>query len=208
MQLVINTRGTSLRRRKERFLIRRDGLSHEFAAVKLTSIVVTTGVHFTSDVVQLANQHNVDIVFLDKSGMPTARIWQTKMGSTAAIRRRQLEVCDTGEGLSYAIEWVGGKLEQQIRFLGELSRRRPDDSTAIDSVVLSLQKLREKTAATQVSAKPDSGVSEVNDLRGTVMGLEGTAGRMYFDCLAKLMPAEHKFSGALASPPWMRSTLC
>lgn len=61
MHLVINTKGTFLRRRKERFLIRRDGVAHEFAAAKIDTIVVATGVHFTSDVVQLTNQHIVSV---------------------------------------------------------------------------------------------------------------------------------------------------
>lgn len=191
MQLVINSRGTSLRRRKERFLIRREGVTHEFAATKVTSIVVATGVHFTSDVVQLANQYNVDIVFLDKSGMPTARIWQTKMGSTVTIRRRQLEVCETNDGLQFAAEWVGGKLENQIRFLQELLKRRPASKLGIASVVTSLGQLREKLAIVD---------GDVGKRRGTVMGLEGTAGRIYFDCLSKMMPAEYKFSGRSRRP--------
>jgi CRISP-associated protein Cas1 len=191
MHLVINTRGTSLRRRHERFLIRRDGVSHEFAATKVNSIVVATGVHFTSDVVQLANQHNVDLVFLDKSGMPTARIWQTKMGSTATIRRRQLEVCETSEGLAFAVQWVGGKIDNQIRFLEELKKRRTDHHATLEPVIESLGSLRDRVVAT---------TGDVQELRGTVMGLEGTAGRIYFDCLAKLMPADYKFSGRSRQP--------
>ncbi|MFC1759089.1 CRISPR-associated endonuclease Cas1 [Planctomycetota bacterium] len=191
MQLIINTRGTSLRRRKERFLIRREGVTHEFAATKVTSIVVATGAHFTSDVVQLAHQHNVDIVFLDRSGMPTARVWQTKMGSTATIRRRQLEVCETNDGLQFATEWVGGKLDNQIRFLQELLKRRAESKLEIDSVVASLQQLREKIADVD---------GDVTEQRGTVMGLEGTAGRIYFDCVSKLMPADYTFSGRSRRP--------
>lgn len=191
MQLIINSRGTSLRRRKERFLIRREGVIHEFAATKVTSIVVATGVHFSSDVVQLAHQHNVDIVFLDKAGMPTARIWQTKLGSTATIRRRQLEVCDTSEGLQFASEWIGGKLENQVRFLQELLKRRPDSKIEIETVVDSLQRLREKITHL---------TGDVNEQRGTVMGLEGAAGRIYFDCLSKLLPADYRFSGRSRRP--------
>ena len=92
MQIVINSAGTSIRKRNERFVIRRNNVAHEFAASKVTSLVVATRVFMSSDVIQLANQHNVDIVFLDRSGMPTARVWQSKLGSTAAIRRRQLEM--------------------------------------------------------------------------------------------------------------------
>ncbi|MCA9199777.1 MAG: CRISPR-associated endonuclease Cas1 [Planctomycetales bacterium] len=191
MQLVINTRGTSLRRRKERFLLRCQDIIHEFAAAKIDTIVIATGVHFTSDVIQLANQHNVDIVFLDKSGMPTSRVWQCKLGSTASIRRRQLEVAETDEGLQIAAEWVGGKTDNQVRFLTELAKRRPNEKTDIESVITSLNDLRQKIGGL-------SGV--VSEQRGTLMGWEGTAGRIYFDCLAKILPAEYRFSGRSRQP--------
>ncbi len=123
--------------------------------------------------------------------MPTARIWQTKMGSTATIRRRQLEVCETSEGLDFAVEWVAGKIDNQIRFLNELAKRRPSDKDALAAVIGSLQPLRERIAAT---------TGDLNEQRGTVMGLEGTAGRIYFDCLSKLVPAEYRFSGRSRQP--------
>ncbi len=191
MQLFINSRGTSLRKRNERFLIRRDHVEHEFAASKITSIVIATAIHLTSDVVQLANQHNVDLVFLDTSGMPTARFWQTKMGSTATIRRRQLEVCETREGLDFAVEWVAGKIDNQIRFLNELAKRRPSDNESLAAVVQSLLPLRHRIAAT---------TGDLDEQRGTVMGLEGAAGRIYFDCLSKLLPAEYQFAGRSRQP--------
>lgn len=191
MQLVINTRGTSLRRRKDRFLINNGTVSHEFAAIKVSTIVLTTGVHFTSDVVHLANENNVDLVFLNKSGMPTARIWQTKMGSTAAIRRRQLEVSETEEGLTIARDWVSGKIENQLRFLQELKKRRPESGAEIQSVIESLENLCKKLVAIG---------GDLSDSRGTVMGLEGTAGRIYFECISKLLPTEYRFAGRSRQP--------
>ena len=48
------------------------------------------------------------------------------MGSTAAIRRRQLEVADGPEGLGIVLEWVQAKLRHQAEFLEELRHRRPE----------------------------------------------------------------------------------
>lgn len=191
MQLVINTRGTSLRRRGERFLIRQGERSIQFAASKVTSIVVSTAAFFSSDVIQLAHQHNVDIVFLDKSGSPTARVWQTRMGSTATIRRRQLEAAETAEGLGIARDWVVTKLENQSKFLQKLADRRPHHAADFDGTLRMLDELRDKLVACEGSA---------DELRGTIMGYEGTAGRVYFDCLSRLMPSEYQFSGRSRRP--------
>jgi len=127
MQLIINTFGTSLRRRGDRIVIRRKESDRpvEISAQKVQTIVIATGVHFSSNVIHLASEHNIDIVFLDKSGRPTARVWQTKMGSTAAIRRRQLEVAETDEAMGFVREWTTSKINNQLDFLRELARRRP-----------------------------------------------------------------------------------
>ena len=48
----------------------------------------------------LASAHNIDVVFLGPEGDPFARVWQTRLGSTAAIRRRQIEAAEGPEGLA------------------------------------------------------------------------------------------------------------
>ena len=105
MQLIINTFGTSLRRKGDRLSIKSPSAERpvEISAHKVQSLVIATGVHLSSNVVHLASEHNIDIVFMDKSGQPTARVWQTKMGSTATIRRRQLEVSETDEAMRFLL---------------------------------------------------------------------------------------------------------
>src|SRR5580658_9883476 len=110
MQLVIYTFGACLRKEGERFLIRADDREVAVSAHKVRSILIATGVMLTSDAIQLANKHNIDIVFLSPEGDPYGRVWQTRMGSTAAIRRRQLEVVDGPEGLALAVGWVTAKV--------------------------------------------------------------------------------------------------
>ena len=49
-----------------------------------------------------ATDHNIDIIFLDEFGDPFGRVWHSKPGSTTLIRRRQLEIADTIEGVEKA----------------------------------------------------------------------------------------------------------
>ena len=60
----------------------------------------------SSQAVVLALEHNIDIIFLDIYGDPMGRIWFSKMGSTALIRRRQLEAMDNSLGLQLVIDMV------------------------------------------------------------------------------------------------------
>jgi hypothetical protein len=94
MQLVINTFGASLKRKGDRFVVRAGSNQSAVSAHKAQGIIVTTTVHFSSDANALAIAHNIDVIFMDKFGEPIARVWLPRMGSTAAIRRRQLEATD------------------------------------------------------------------------------------------------------------------
>ncbi|MCA9129000.1 MAG: CRISPR-associated endonuclease Cas1 [Planctomycetales bacterium] len=193
MQLVINTHGTSLRRRGERLVISHRNLPKpvELAASKIQSIVVASGIQITSGVIELAAQHDIDICFLAKDGHPISRIWQSRIGSTVAIRRAQLAASDNPTGTDVVRSWIAKKLENQHRFLTQLQSKRPDRMTVFDTALRllpeTIEKLRRLTG-------------KVDDQRSTIMGLEGVAGRVYFECLAKLMPSEYQFSGRSRRP--------
>ncbi len=193
MQLIINTFGTSLRRKGDRLVIKSPSAERpvEISAHKVQSLVIATGVHLSSNVVHLASEHNIDIVFLDKSGHPTARVWQTKMGSTAAIRRRQLEAAETEEAMRFVRGWIGKKINNQLEFLRELEHRRPESKEAFVSPLATLAQCAEKVAAC---------TGTVDEQRNTLMGLEGAAGRAYFACLGQLMPEEYRFTGRSRQP--------
>ena len=85
------------------------------SAHKVQSILITTAAHLSTDAIELAAQHNIDLTFLDRRGDPYARVWQTKMGSTAAIRRRQLEVAEGPDGLALVQEWVQARVNAPKR---------------------------------------------------------------------------------------------
>ncbi|MEX1026458.1 MAG: CRISPR-associated endonuclease Cas1 [Candidatus Paceibacterota bacterium] len=191
MQLVINTYGSSLRRKGDRFVVKAGERQVAFSAQKVQSIVIATGAHFSSNVVELASQHNVDIVFLDKQGNPTARVWQTRLGSTATIRRRQIEAAETDEGLRLVRDWTSSKLANQNAFLKELQQRRPDHTGIFDSPLKTLTECRDKITKL---------TGTVDEIRNSLMGLEGSAGRVYFTCLGHIVPAEYQFTGRSRQP--------
>lgn len=191
MQLVINTFGASLRKEGERFVVRAGDKKLDVSAHKVRSILLTTAAHLSTDAIQLAVAHNIDLVFLDKHGDPYARVWQTKMGSTAAIRRRQLEVADGPEGLGIVLEWVQAKLRQQAEFLEELRHRRPESDSLFGGPLGAIRAGLVRLAGLQ---------GTVDEVRGTLMGLEGSAGRAYWACLGSLVPEAYRFEGRSRQP--------
>jgi len=191
MQLVINTFGASLRKEGERFVVRAGDKQLAVSAHKVRSILLATAAHLSTDAIELAIAHNIDLVFLDKYGDPFARVWQTRMGSTAAIRRRQLEVADGPEGLGVVIEWVQAKLRHQAEFLEELRHRRPESADLFAGPLGAIRAGIERLGLL---------AGTVDEQRGTVMGLEGSAGRAYWTCLGRLMPEAYRFEGRRRQP--------
>ncbi len=192
MQLVINTFGASLKRKGDRFVVRAGSNQVAVSAHKVQSILVTTAVHLSSDAIALAIAHNIDVIFMDKFGEPIARVWPPRMGSTAAIRRRQLEATDGAEGLAIAREWVAAKLRNQADFLDELlpAQTEPDAS--------SLRAPSKRFGRAWPSSSELEGT--LDDQRGRMLGLEGSAGRAYFTCLGRLVPEAYRFRGRSRQP--------
>jgi CRISPR-associated protein Cas1 len=191
MQLVINTFGAGLGKEGDRFLVTAGSRKLAVSAHKVQSILITTAAYLSTDAVELAAAHNIDLVFLNKHGEPFARVWQSRMGSTAAIRRRQIEVADSPEGLGFARDWVGAKLRHQLEFLEELWQRRPDADAIFQGTVGTLRDCLDQVKAL---------TGTLDAQRGTLMGLEGAAGRTYFCCLGQLIPEAFRFESRSRQP--------
>ena len=191
MQLVINTYGSYLHKIEDCFEIKVDEQKQKISASKVESILITTGVSFSSDAIELAMQHNIDVVFLDKFGNPYARVWQPKLGSTTLIRRRQLEIAETDQGLQWVTEWIRQKLDNQIEFLQELSRHRDKKAEQIADSVKRIEQARDKLNLLHGS---------LDEKRSEIMGLEGSSGRTYFGALAMLVPERFSFEGRSRQP--------
>jgi|GEM_PF-5356224 CRISPR-associated protein Cas1 len=59
--------------------------------MKVESIIISNKAMISTQAISLALENNIDLVFLDRYGFPIGRVWFSKMGSTALIRRKQLD---------------------------------------------------------------------------------------------------------------------
>lgn len=191
MQLVLNTFGIFLSKDGNCFSIKSEGTKKKVSAKKIESILITTGASFSTDAVELAVENNIDIVFLNKYGDPIARIWQPKLGSITTIRRKQIELYNKNEGLIFALEWIRRKFLNQSDFLKELKTRRESKKEEIEKSIDSIKNLTEKL---------DKLEGSIDEKRDKIMGLEGAAGRIYFNTLNNLIPENFKFEGRSRQP--------
>ncbi len=184
MQLVLNTWGTTLRRAGEMFEINARGEKFRVAARKVQSILVHRGISITSDAIQLAVQNNIDIVIMDDFGRVYGRFWHAKLGSTARIRQAQLKITQAREGLELGLRWVKDKLSNQIEFLKLMRSRRTRISAVLTEAITALREALEKVERLS---------GTITELRGTILGIEGSAGRRYWEAYSRLLPAKFRF---------------
>jgi len=191
MQLVINTYGAAIHKSGNLFEICADGEKKLISPKKVTSILITTGVHLTSDVIQMAVEHNIDILFADKFGNPYGRIWHSRLGSTTRIRRAQVELSVKPEGLRIGLQWILRRFEGQIDFLRQLRDRRTRQSVEITNVINLL------TRSIDDLNRLDGNIS---DVRNKILGIEGYAGRQYWQLLGGLLSERFQFSERSRNP--------
>ena len=142
MQLVINTPGTFITQKDECFRLKQAEKIFDVSPLKVESIVISNHAMISSQAVVLALEHNIDVVLLDRYGDPVGRIWFSKMGSTALVRRRQLEAVEGDLGLQLVCELVTQKLENQLQFLKKLMYARPERKEYFDQFIRQMEETR------------------------------------------------------------------
>jgi len=201
MQLVINTYGSYIQKEGDCFKVRTDEKVFEISCKKVSSILISTAAYITTDAIKMAMENNIDIVFVDEHGNPYARVWHSKLGSTVLIRRKQLEIStttedreqrteDTNKGFELAKEWIVKKIENQIDFLERLKRTR-ESLEIFGDPIKSLMEIKGRIKVLG---------GTIDEKRGTIMALEGAAGKIYFNILSYIMPDRFKFDGRSRNP--------
>ncbi|MDD4749874.1 MAG: CRISPR-associated endonuclease Cas1, partial [Methanosarcinaceae archaeon] len=191
MQLVINSRGSYLKKKNNCFLVKNEDKVFEVSEKKVQSILITTAATITTDAIKFAVENNIDIIFLDNFGNPYGRVWHSKLGSTTYIRRKQLEISEKPEGFELAKGWIERKLENQTQFLKALKKNRPETKEELEVYIFRLEELYIKLTELEGS---------LESMRPQIMGLEGMASRNYFEALSSLLPKIWKFNGRSRNP--------
>jgi len=191
VQLVINSAGTYITQKDGLFRLKNKDKRFDISPLKIESIVISNKAMITTQAIIAALENNIDVVFLDGYGNPIGRIWFAKMGSTALIRRKQLEIAEDEKGLELVTDMIRQKIKNQVDFLKKLMYSRPGKENLFESPI--------KIIDSALSAlSMHNGIIE--DARNSIMGFEGTAGRAYFQCLSKIMPEKYIFKGRSRQP--------
>lgn len=193
MELVINTRGSKISKSNECFLICVNDVREEISSKKVERILITTSANITTDALKLAVENNIDVIFLEYSGKPFARVWHSKLGSITTIRRNQLKLRELELGTELVKELIIQKLENQNKHLKKLKLNRSDKKIEIINKAIEIIDSHKNNISI---LKGDS----IMMIREIIEGYEGHSARVYFETLSNLLAEKYSFDGRSKNP--------
>jgi CRISP-associated protein Cas1 len=184
MQLYLNKPGCSISVRDGQFLVRvKDAEDRLLAVSQVEAIHLNRAVRLSAEVIWMVSQHDIDMLFVERSGRPFARVWSNRFGSIATIRKNQVLFASSAN----AVEWIKGllvaKIEQQELILAMLPLA--EQSFLVEKPMEQLRKSQERMR--------ELSFATVGEGAATIRGVEANASRVYFRAVSSVLPDMYRF---------------
>lgn len=191
-RLVVNEYGVFVGRKGDRFRIRRgEKKALEFAAGNVDQLILATrGASISVAALRLAAKYRVDVVVLDRRGVPRGRFVSWRRGAIL-VRRQQFSAYHDVRGAYLAKAFAYGKMRNQASLLRSLAKNRkhtnPGVADKLFGIANQIDSLIEKLPNLSIEDRADR-------VRAKVQNLEGMAGDLYWRGVAEVVPKEVGFS--------------
>jgi CRISPR-associated protein Cas1 len=192
-QLILSGFGLFLSKKSERLLVRKGkDVIYQFPFFRLNEVVVgSKGITVSSDLLEEMCLRGVRLSFLDRSGKPYAMVTSPMLTATVQARREQILAFTDKRGLEFCKAVVLGKIKNQerlLRYFGKYIKKEAEDRfVRIEETAAQLRALWKNVPAIDADC--------VNEARGTLMGTEGTAGRIYWEAVKEIIGHRVEFFG-------------
>ena len=192
MEIVLNTFGISLNRDNEAFVITSKDGRQRIPVDDIKSIQISRGAQITSDAVMLAVEHEIDVMFMDRSGKPVGRVWSPRYGSISTIRKGQLNFTTSHAALEWIKEVIIQKMENQQALMLLLQPQNTVHERILKKNMERIEAYRSKVSQLEGNV--------VSDVAPTLRGWEGQTSRIYFSTITKYLPEEYQFEQRTQHP--------
>lgn len=192
MELVLNTFGVTLSRDNEGFVIVTSEGKQRVPSDGINSIQISRGAQISSDAVLLAMEREIEVLFVDKSGEVTGRIWSPRYGSVSTIRKGQLAFSFSKDALTWIKEVLRQKIENQQALLLMF---RSEDSSLNEAVSRAISKMEDHRSKIECLNG-----EIVTDVAAQLRGWEGQSSKFYFDTLNLFLPETLRFQNRSQHP--------
>ncbi|MDR3129377.1 MAG: CRISPR-associated endonuclease Cas1 [Tannerellaceae bacterium] len=185
MDLVLNTFGTCLTKDNETFVVLHKDGRQRIAPNDVRSILVNRGVQISSDAILLAIEHEIEILFIEKSGNSVGRIWSARYGSVSTIRKGQVQFTHSSDAVNWIKDIIIHKIENQQALLWTFTASYPELTTPVEQTVGKIEKYRLKIKELHGE--------QIVDIASKLRGWEGIVSRLYFEQINMFLPECYRF---------------
>ena len=194
-QLILSGFGIYLGKKSERLQIKIQGkVAHEFPFFRISEVVVASrGVSLSSDLLKEFCEHGIRLSFTESSGRPYAMLSSPILTATVASRREQLMAYYDERGLEFARLVVRGKIRNQrhlLLYCGKYLKSSAPERYA------TVTRIAPRLRALELQARKIEG-ERVEERRAELMGIEGVAGRLYWDGVKTIVENKAEFAGRI-----------
>lgn len=186
MELILNTFGVALNRDNEAFVVTHKDGKQRIPVDSITSIQIAKGIQVTSDAILLALEHEIEIMFTEKSGLPVGRVWSPKYGSISTIRKGQLNFTFSHDALDWIKDVLRRKMENQQAVILMMHTENEEQKRACTKAIARIEDYRNKIKGMEGEI--------VADVAPQLRGWEGMASRIYFETLNMFIPSHYRFN--------------
>lgn len=183
--LIIDKYGVGLSVKEGQFYIRHKDSKQTIPVSKVRSIAMTKTTNITGSAIKLALTNEIDISFIERDGMPFARIWNSKFGSITIIRRHQLAFSQSKDGNLWIKEIITQKIKNQMSIVFRISKKTNKQGPHIS-------RLREKFSKYLLKISSDN-KTDALELANSLRGWEANASKLFFRALSYFLPEEFQF---------------
>lgn len=186
MLLAISNYGSSLSIKDGAFFVQNKSGSRMVSVEKVKTIMLHTGCRVTTDALATALQNSIDVVLTDRRGNQLGRIWDSRFGSISTIRKNQLEFCKSHFAVALIKNILSQKLNNQCALLLSIASAQEREEKLI---LVAIREIEKHTEKIQHIATTES----IKNVAGKFRGYEGSASKVYWQCISKFLPLEYQF---------------
>jgi len=192
-QLIVSGFGLFIGKKSERLVVRKDKtVVYQFPFFRIQEVVVASrGISISTDLLEELCIRGIRLNFWGAAGKPYALISSPYLNATIQTRRDQLTAFNDYRGFEFSRAVVAGKIRNQeklVRYFGKyLKKADRDRFDRVNAVADSLSAQRKTVKGMTAGA--------IDEKRDILMGIEGSAGRLYWQAVGEIISGRTEFLG-------------
>lgn len=194
LSIEVSGYGARLSRKGERITLKttKGKILWQVPFDRISEIFIRTGgISISTDAIIQCARRGIRIIVSGPDSKPQAIVTSPALNATVAIKRAQFNACDNQRGLEVARAVLAGKIKNQSNTLKYFIKSNRENNTdyfeKIQSIIKNQSSLRKSLL--------DGTWTGLDLARPAMMGIEGTAARIYWNAVSMLVAHKVCFEG-------------